>query len=64
MVEKMVPTMPIESESVRPYTSSWPMRVSWDVAEYVWERMLEAGRDLGITPVGTEALVLLNAVAE
>jgi heterotetrameric sarcosine oxidase gamma subunit len=35
--------------------------VAWDVAEYVWERMLEAGRDLGITPVGLDALALLGA---
>jgi glycine cleavage system aminomethyltransferase T len=37
------------------------VHVAWDVAESVWERMLEAGRDLGITPVGLEALVLLGA---
>jgi heterotetrameric sarcosine oxidase gamma subunit len=35
--------------------------VACDVAEYVWERMLEDGRDFGITPLGAEALVLLGA---
>jgi glycine cleavage system aminomethyltransferase T len=37
------------------------VEVCWDVAEYVWERMLEDGRDFGITPLGAEALVLLGA---
>src|SRR5262249_30748013 len=30
--------------------------VSWDVGEYVWERLLHAGDDLGIVPVGLETL--------
>jgi glycine cleavage system aminomethyltransferase T len=34
--------------------------VTWDLGEYVWERLLEAGRDLPITPVGLEALELLR----
>jgi heterotetrameric sarcosine oxidase gamma subunit len=38
--------------------------VAWDVAEHVWERMLEAGRDLGITPLGLDALALLGAPSE
>jgi sarcosine oxidase subunit alpha len=32
--------------------------VGWDVGEYVWERLLEAGRAGGITPVGLDALAL------
>jgi sarcosine oxidase subunit alpha len=38
--------------------------VAWDLAEYVWERMMDAGRDGQITPVGLEALGLLGAPAE
>jgi aminomethyltransferase len=34
--------------------------VAWDLAEYVWERLLEAGRDRSITPIGFEALRLLT----
>jgi sarcosine oxidase subunit alpha len=30
--------------------------VPWDLGEHVWERMLEAGWDKTITPLGTEAL--------
>jgi sarcosine oxidase subunit alpha len=33
--------------------------VAWDMAEHVWERLLEAGRDLGIAPLGQEGLRLL-----
>jgi heterotetrameric sarcosine oxidase gamma subunit len=33
--------------------------VAWDFAEYVWERLLEAGRDLGVSPLGPEGLRLL-----
>jgi heterotetrameric sarcosine oxidase gamma subunit len=50
----LVPSAELSLPSLRIY-------VAWDVAEYVWERMLEAGRDLGITPLGAEALVLLGA---
>jgi glycine cleavage system aminomethyltransferase T len=32
--------------------------VSWDVGEYVWERLLEAGRGHGLTPLGLDALAL------
>jgi sarcosine oxidase subunit alpha len=35
--------------------------VAWDFAEYVWERLLEAGRDLGVSPLGPEGLRLLTA---
>jgi len=34
--------------------------VARDVAEYVWEAVLEAGRELGLTPVGAAALPLLG----
>jgi heterotetrameric sarcosine oxidase gamma subunit len=34
--------------------------VSWDLGEYVWERMIEAGSDVPITPLGLEALALLQ----
>jgi sarcosine oxidase subunit alpha len=37
------------------------VHVAWDLGEYVWERLLEAGRDWQITPVGLEALALLRA---
>jgi glycine cleavage system aminomethyltransferase T len=30
--------------------------VAWDMAEYVWDRMVESGRDLGITPLGVDGL--------
>jgi len=33
--------------------------VSWDVGEYVWERILDAGADVPITPLGMDALALL-----
>jgi sarcosine oxidase subunit alpha len=34
--------------------------VAWDVGEYVWESILHAGRDLGIVPVGWEAMISLG----
>ena len=37
------------------------VRIAWDVAEYVWERMREAGLDLGFMPLGLDALALLGA---
>lgn len=30
--------------------------VAWDFGEYVWERMLEEGRELQITPLGLDSL--------
>jgi glycine cleavage system T protein (aminomethyltransferase) len=33
--------------------------VSWDLGEYLWERLLEAGRSLGIAPLGIDAWRLL-----
>jgi sarcosine oxidase subunit alpha len=38
--------------------------VGWDLGEYVWERLLEAGRDESITPIGLEALRLLGRQAQ
>jgi sarcosine oxidase subunit alpha len=35
------------------------LAVSWDVGEYVWERILEAGADVPIAPLGRDALALL-----
>jgi sarcosine oxidase subunit alpha len=34
--------------------------VAWDLGEYVWERVIEAGREVPITPVGLDALALLS----
>jgi sarcosine oxidase subunit alpha len=34
--------------------------VAWDLGEFVWERVLEAGHDRGITPVGMDALARLG----
>jgi sarcosine oxidase subunit alpha len=34
--------------------------VAWDLGEYVWERIIEAGRDAPITPIGLDALALLS----
>lgn len=36
--------------------------VAWDVGEYVWERLCETGANLGLTPIGFEALRVLRAV--
>jgi heterotetrameric sarcosine oxidase gamma subunit len=37
--------------------------VAWDLGEYVWERMMEAGRDEQVVPVGLEALGLFGVMA-
>lgn len=37
--------------------------VPWDSAEYVWERLLEAGRDRPITPIGFKALASYQPLA-
>jgi sarcosine oxidase subunit alpha len=29
---------------------------SWDLAEYVWDTLLQSGRDLGVIPMGCESL--------
>jgi sarcosine oxidase subunit alpha len=49
----------VEALLVRHETRSLPVLwvlVAWDLGEYVWERMMEAGRDLSIVPIGLEAL--------
>lgn len=33
--------------------------VAWDLGEYVWERIVAAGGDVPVTPLGLEALALL-----
>jgi glycine cleavage system aminomethyltransferase T len=43
---------------VRPPATPLPslrVYVGWDVAEYLWERLLQAGESAGITPLGLEA---------
>jgi sarcosine oxidase subunit alpha len=52
----LVRTSELSPPSMRVY-------VAWDLTEYVWERMLQAGRDDKITPIGHEALSLLGASA-
>src|SRR5262249_432514 len=50
----------VEALLVRPPQDALPVLriyVAWDLAEYVWERLMEAGRDGSITPVGLEALM-------
>jgi glycine cleavage system aminomethyltransferase T len=37
--------------------------ISWDLGEFVWERLLEAGRSFGILPVGLEGLTTLRMQA-
>jgi glycine cleavage system aminomethyltransferase T len=37
--------------------------VAWDLAEYVWGRVLEAGRDRGLAPCGLEAFRALAATS-
>jgi len=36
------------------------IQVAWDVSEYVWERLMEAGRAVPITPIGLDALRALE----
>jgi heterotetrameric sarcosine oxidase gamma subunit len=38
--------------------------VAWDLAEYVWEALLEAGRRLGCGPLGLEALQALRGMRD
>jgi glycine cleavage system aminomethyltransferase T len=48
---------------VRPPRQDIPwvqLLVSWDLAEYVWDRVLETGRPLGMVPLGWKALHELN----
>jgi 4-methylaminobutanoate oxidase (formaldehyde-forming) len=41
-----------------PVAGVW-LYVSWDVAEYVWETLLECGRSVEITPLGLDGLGFL-----
>ncbi len=34
--------------------------VAWDLGEYAWERIIEAGRAVSVAPLGLEALALLS----
>jgi sarcosine oxidase subunit alpha len=52
----LVATSELSLPSLRVY-------VAWDLAEYVWERMLQAGRDGNVTPIGHEALGLLGSAS-
>jgi sarcosine oxidase subunit alpha len=36
--------------------------VAWDVGEYVWESMLQAGRESGVAPIGWEAMNSLRVI--
>jgi sarcosine oxidase subunit alpha len=56
----------VEASLVRTGELSVPsMRiyVPWDLGEYVWERLLQAGREDSVTPVGLEVLALLGAAS-
>jgi len=46
----------VEALLVRSAEGPVRIYVGWDLGEYVWERLLEAGREVPITPVGLEAL--------
>jgi sarcosine oxidase subunit alpha len=46
--------------SGRPGLPSLRVYVAWDLGEYVWERILDAGRDGPVTPVGLEALGVID----
>jgi sarcosine oxidase subunit alpha len=53
----------VEALLVRPAIGPFPalqVFVAWDLGEYVWERILEAGPDVPITPLGLEARALLR----
>jgi sarcosine oxidase subunit alpha len=55
----------VEALLVRPAGLSVPslyVYVAWDLGEYVWERMMEAGHNGQITPVGLKTLGLLGVV--
>ena len=52
----LVPSPELGVPSLRVY-------VSWELGEYVWDSLLDAGRAAGIVPLGLEALGLLRAEA-
>lgn len=54
----------VEALLVRFAEDSLRVHVAWDLGEYVWERMMEVGRDVPIRPLGLEALGLIGAVPE
>jgi hypothetical protein len=47
-----------------PSLPSLQIHVAWDVGEYVWQRVLDAGWDLPIVPLGWDALHLLGAMLQ
>jgi sarcosine oxidase subunit alpha len=54
----------VEALLVRVAETSLPalrVYVPWDLGECVWERVMEAGRDVPVTPLGMDALALLGA---
>jgi len=52
----LVPSLEVGVPSVRVY-------VSWELGEYVWESLLDAGRGWGMVPLGMDALAALRAEA-
>jgi glycine cleavage system aminomethyltransferase T len=53
----------VEGLLVRPSGLAVPsmqLLVAWDMGEYVWERVLEAGQGCGMTAIGLDALAGLN----
>jgi sarcosine oxidase gamma subunit len=56
----------VEALLVRPAGLALPsvrVYVAWDLGEYVWERLLDAGRGGLMAPVGLEVLALIGAPA-
>ena len=53
----------VQALLVRPRARAVPeiaVYVGWDVGEYVWDRVLESGTGLGLTPLGTGGLRMLH----
>jgi heterotetrameric sarcosine oxidase gamma subunit len=54
----------VQTLLVHPPADSFPpslrVYVAWDLGEYVWEQILEAGRHRGLEPLGHDALGLLK----
>jgi glycine cleavage system aminomethyltransferase T len=49
----------VEALLVRPGACALPtlwVYVAWELGEYVWERIIEAGRDIPVTAIGLDAL--------
>jgi glycine cleavage system aminomethyltransferase T len=54
----------VQALLVKPPMQSLPcvqLYVAWDVAQYVWETLLESGKKVGMVPVGSETLQRLGA---